>query len=169
MTWISHLAVGSGIGYVFNLNLVAISVGSILPDLLEMVYPAHLKHRGVSHSFALHAICLALFWAIAPMRDLWLGVILGHLVCDSLTPQGIPVLSEQGYKLTFFGGRIRTGSIPEFALAGFIFFLSFILIGPLFGSSQPGGTTLERRNWSDLHKKGVIDKREFYEHRFQLL
>jgi len=169
MTWISHLAVGSGIGYVFDLNLVAVTSGSILPDLLEMVSPVHLKHRGTSHSFALHAICLALFWSIVPMRDLWIGIILGHLICDALTPQGVPILSDQGYKITLFGGRIRTGSLAEFTLAGFIFFLSFLLIGPLGGSSKPGGTTLERRKWGELHKKGVIDKREYFEHRFKVL
>lgn len=159
MTWASHLTVGYALARVTGMNPIAVGIGAILPDLVEKVAPQHLRHRGISHSLALHAVLLTLFASIPLLREAWIGVIVAHLLCDALSPTGIPVFLEGGRNLVLFGGRLRVGSPMELALAAGILLLVIVV--------QPGGGGgFLKRPWGRLYEEGVIDKREYLEHRF---
>lgn len=159
MIWVSHIAVGTAFAKVFGLNYLLTIVGSILPDFIEF-FSKRLKHRGVSHSLIISFLMLIAFW-ITPIRDVWIGVILGHLLMDSLTITGVPLWDERGMRVTLFGGRLRTGSMNEFMVSGIIVLVSFILIGSF-------NIGFEKRDWKQLYDLKLIDKKEYYEHRFKL-
>jgi hypothetical protein len=61
--------------------------------------------------------------------------------------------------ITVFGGKLRTGSPGEFVLTGIIAFVAFIVLGSF-------SLDTERRNWQDLHRKGIADKKEYVTNRF---
>lgn len=167
MIWASHMAVASSVSYVIGLNPVAMNLGAVLPDLLEMVPGLKLKHRGLSHSLTVHGVALILFWNIPYVRDVWLGVLIGHLFCDALTVSGIPMTGESGMRAILFGGKIRTGTMSEFMFVGAVAGITFLLIGGGFSSFRGGGgEESTRRDWKALYKQGVIDKREYLEKRF---
>jgi inner membrane protein len=157
------MAVASSISYVSGLNAVAMNLGAVLPDLVEMVPGLKLKHRGMSHSLMLHGVCLILFWNVPYFRDVWLGVLIGHLFCDALTVSGIPMAGETGMRATLFGGKIRTGTMGELVFVCIVAGISFLLIGNILTPVQ--GET-GRRDWKALYEQGVIDKREYHEKRF---
>lgn len=159
MMWVSHIAVGTSLAKVLGLNYLLTMLGSILPDFIEF-FSKRLKHRGVSHSIIISFLMLIAFW-MTPVRDVWIGVIFGHLLMDSLTISGVPLWDERGMRVTLFGGRLRTGSINEFMVSGIIVILSFIIIGSF-------NMDFERRNWKQLYDLNVIDKKEYYEHRFKI-
>lgn len=162
MIWASHMAVASSVSYVTGLNPYAMNLGAVLPDLIEMIYPKTMKHRGMSHSLTLHAVCLILFWNVPYLRDVWLGVLIGHLFCDALTVSGIPMTGESGMRATLFGGKIRTGTLSEMMFVAIVAFVSFVLVGNII-SPRSGSM---KRDWKALHDQGVIDKREYLEKRF---
>ncbi len=59
------------------------------------------------------------------------------------------------------GRRLRVGSPMELALAAGILLLSLVV--------QPGGGGgFLKRPWGRLYEEGVIDKREYLEHRFRV-
>jgi len=70
-------------------------------------------------------------------------------------------MKAQG-KITIFGGKLRTASPGEFVVSGIIAFIAFVILGSF-------SIDTERRNWADLHHRGVIDKKEFYENRFKVI
>lgn len=72
---------------------------------------------------------------------------------------GVPLLDERSRRITIFGGKLRTGSPGEFVLTGIIAFVAFIVLSSF-------SLDTERRNWQDLHKKGIADKKEYYTNRF---
>lgn len=160
MTWASHIIVGSATAKVFGLNYILTTLGSILPDLAEMITPKHIQHRGVTHSIALWLAALPLLWS-TPLRDCILGVVIGHLLMDSLTVMGVPVFDENSRRITIFGGRLRTASAGEFAVSGIIAFIAFVIMGSFTLDTS-------RRNWKALHEQKVIDTREYYENRFKV-
>lgn len=157
MTWASHIMVGAATAKVFGLNYVLTTLGSILPDLVEM-FSKKMTHRGVSHSVAISLVALVLLWT-TPIRDAWIGVVFGHLFMDSLTMMGVPLLDERSRRITIFGGKLRTGSPGELVLTGIIAFVAFIVLGSF-------SLDTERRNWQVLHRKGIADKKEYYTNRF---
>lgn len=67
----------------------------------------------------------------------------------------VPILGEQNRRITIFGGKLRTGSPGEFVLTGIIAFFAFIVLGSL-------SLDTERRNWQELHRKGIADRKEYY-------
>jgi membrane-bound metal-dependent hydrolase YbcI (DUF457 family) len=160
MTWATHIIVGSATAKIFGLNYILTTLGSILPDLVEMVTPKRVQHRGVTHSLALWVAALVLLW-FTPMRDCLIGVVFGHLLMDSLTVMGVPILDENSRRITIFGGRIRTASAGEFAISGIIAFIAFIILGSFTLDTS-------RRNWKTLHEQKVIDTKEYYENRFKV-
>ncbi|MEM7827860.1 MAG: hypothetical protein QW561_00815 [Candidatus Aenigmatarchaeota archaeon] len=160
MTWASHIIVGGATAKVFGLNYILTTLGSILPDLAEVVTPKHVPHRGITHSVALWLAALPLLWS-TPVRDCILGVVIGHLLMDSLTVMGVPILDENSRHITLFGGRIRTASAGEFAISGIIAFIAFVMLGSV-------SVDASRRNWKALYEQKVIDRREYYENRFKI-
>ena len=158
MTWASHILVGASVAKIFGLNYVLTTLGAILPDLIEM-FPKRMTHRGISHSVAISLVSLVLLWK-TPLRDAWIGVVLGHLLPDALTMTGVPILDEKSRRLTIFGGKLRTASPGEFVVTGIIAFIAFFILGSF-------SVDAERRNWAELEHKSLIDKREYYENRFR--
>lgn len=159
MTWASHIIIGASISKIFGLNYILVTLGAILPDLVEMV-SKKMTHRGISHSVAISLGALLLLWN-TPLRDAWIGVVFGHLFMDSLTMMGVPVLDERSRRFTIFGGRLRTASAGEFVVSGIVAFVAFVILGSY-------NLDTDRRNWSALYKSGVIDRKEFQENKFKL-
>jgi inner membrane protein len=158
MTWASHIMVGASVAKVFGLSYVLTTLGAVLPDLVEIL-SKKMQHRGISHSVAISLVALVLMWS-TPFRDAWIGVVFGHLLMDSLTMMGVPVLDERSRRLTIFGGKLRTGSPGEFVVSGIIAFVAFVMLGSF-------GLDFERRDWAKLHHQGVVDRREYYDNRFK--
>jgi len=159
MTWASHIMVGASIAKVFGLNYALTTLGAILPDLVEML-AKKMQHRGISHSVAISLAAVVLLWG-TPLRDAWIGVIFGHLFLDALTMMGVPVLDERSRRITIFGGKLRTGSPGEFVLSGIVAFVAFVILGSF-------SIDTERRNWVDMHQRGLVDRKEYYENRFNI-
>ncbi|MFN3479119.1 MAG: metal-dependent hydrolase [Thermodesulfovibrionales bacterium] len=90
-----------------------------------------------------------------------IGVMIGHLLMDSLTVTGMPVYDHNGRYVTLFGGRIRTSTAGEYALS-----ISIGLI--LVALSYAGGIELQPKKWKALYQEGIIDLREYRGRRFQL-
>ena len=74
---------------------------------------------------------------------------------------GVPLLDERSRRITIFSGKLRTGFPAEFVLTGIIAFVAFIVLGSF-------SLDTERRNWQDLHKRGIADKKEYYTNRFNV-
>jgi len=159
MMWVSHIAVGTSIAKVFGLNYILTMVGSILPDLVEF-FSKKLRHRGVSHSIIISSLMMVAFW-MTPVRDVWIGVMFAHLFMDSLTVTGIPLWGDKGMRVTLFGGRLRTGSVMEFVISGLVVLFTFVFIGSF-------SVDIDRRDWKQLYNSKVIDKKEYFEHRFKV-
>lgn len=161
MTWASHMIVGSATAKVFGLNYVLVSFGSVLPDLAEMVIPKGVSHRGITHSVSLWLAALVLLWFFPPARDVIIGVCVGHLLMDSLTVMGVPILDENSRRITIFGGKLRTASAGEFAVSGIIAFVAFVLLGSVsLGNTKMG--------WKSMYEQRLIDKKEYRENRFKV-
>lgn len=163
MTWASHIIVGCATSKVFGLNYILTTFGAVLPDLAEMVIPKNVQHRGITHSVALWLAALAVSYLLpfSQVRDVVIGVCVGHLLMDSLTVMGVPILDENSRKITIFGGKLRTASAGEFVVSGIIAFVAFIMLGSM-------SVDTSRRDWKSLYGQGVIDKREYYENRFKI-
>ncbi len=160
MTWASHVIVGSAAAKVFGLNYFLTAFGAILPDLAEMVIPKNVRHRGITHSVALWSVALVLSWKFPAIRDVILGVCVGHLLMDCLTVKGVPILDENSRYITLLGGKIRTASPGEFVVSGIIAFIAFVILGSFSVDSS-------KRNWKTMHEQGIIDRKEYHENRFK--
>jgi inner membrane protein len=164
MTWASHMIIGSATAKIFGLNYILTTFGAVLPDLAEMVIPQRMPHRGITHSFALWsaALVLAFIQPVTLIRDCLIGVMVGHLLMDSLTVMGVPILDENSRHITLFGGRLRTASAGEFVISGIIAFLAFVV----FGSMQ---IDTGRTSWKTLYQQGIIDRKEYNENKWKIL
>jgi inner membrane protein len=138
MMAVSHVVVGgalwAGVAYATGqpteptaLGLAAL--GSLLPDidhpgswagkrmaLISIPLAALIGHRGLTHSLlaiAVFALLLALLGPDHLAAPLAVGY-LSHLLADSLTLSGVPLLWPS--KRPFGLRLIRTGSLPEIAL-----------------------------------------------------
>lgn len=133
MTWTSHLTIGFCLARFHNTDLILTLIGSITPDIIEMLmrplykysYKAYLYHRGLSHSLVLFTVLTALAYK-TPVFDLFLSIVLCHLFPDSLNATGVPIWNAKSKYLTLFGGVVRNFTVWEFAVAGaiclFLFF-----------------------------------------------
>lgn len=162
MIWASHLAVGYATARIAGINPVLVAFGAILPDLIEMVPGVNIKHRTISHAFGLHAVLFALFCTIPYIWQAWLGILL-HLVCDSLTPAGVPFLFDENQRFNLFGGKIKTGSVAEFGIVGLLVLFSLMIPA----GSASGDSAFIRRKWGEAYHRNIIDKREYIENRFK--
>lgn len=137
MTWKSHIAITYCAGLAATLNPTSaaiISLGSTLPDKIEIVFPI-LKHRGNSHSLSLWVAVLVLSSSLSllwPQAISLSYILLGgvaHLLQDMLSVRGIP-LGIQTRTLRSPQVRIplyRTRTFSELAVA-FILCLCFLTI-----------------------------------------
>jgi len=163
MTWVSHVLVGTSAGKLAGLSYVLSAFGSVLPDLLEYIVPG--RHRGVSHSISVWGVLSVIGWltGIDALKAIMIGVLIGHLLMDSLTITGVPLYDDRGRYITLFGGRIRTGSAIEYVIAGLIAGLVFLV------SNTNTATISIGPQWKTLYDKGIIDLKEYRENRFKIL
>lgn len=159
MTWVSHIAIGGALAHLGGLSYPLCTAGAILPDLIEQFLPKA-KHRGISHSLIIWVLALFLAWH-TPLRDVFIGVCAGHLLADALTIMGIPVLGDNGQRITIFNGLIRTGGLAEYGVA-FGFVAVCIFLG---GAGFGGGPS----RYQLLFESGTIDRKELMANRFNFM
>lgn len=101
------------------IGVIVCSEISILPDRIEK--PLKLKHRGPTHSFlALATIfysTVIMYLLFPDLSLVWAAIITGylfHLIADSLTDRGIPLLwPKQGRFLIHQLWRYDSGKVKE--------------------------------------------------------
>lgn len=170
MKWPSHIVIAAAPCAVFAPEYVAVAAaGATAPDWLEYVLQAagrRVKHRTVTHYGAAWAGVSALF-AIAGFLPglVFAAAALSHWFADALTPSGVPLGWWSLSRVHFFGGRIRTGSVTEYAAVGVwaLLWLALYQVG-LGGDISPWFFA-----WGDLYRAGVIDLSEWRAHRWDLL
>ena len=176
MRWISHIAIAASTCAVLNPFAVPAAVlGSTAPDWAEWLLNAtarsrkNVKHRGVTH-YAAGWLALVLFavlvwdWRGWVQWFAWGGFI--HWCCDALTITGAPVGPWSDRRVTLFGGRVRTGSLLEYAIAGAWVAACAVLIGM---KVVDVGFQPYFMGWPLLYQEGLIDGAEWRAKRWELL
>ncbi len=121
-----------------------VAFGSILPDidhskaiinkfLLFPLYWAFKGHRKITHSLLGFMIMTAFAYFIAHLVNwpievgLYFGIgYLSHIILDMLTPSGCPVFYPYKKKCNILS--IRTGSIGEYLICGFMIYMFFMKV-----------------------------------------
>lgn len=145
MTGKTHLLIGLTVGLMMSQNqpiltqamIVSVAgIASLLPDIdspnstINSKIPPlkiigfFVKHRGILHSILIPLLIAAAAYFFAPIGTqifayaLALGYF-SHLIADSVTIQGIPLLSPLPYQINLLPKilRIRTGGIVEFLIS----------------------------------------------------
>lgn len=165
MTWASHVLMAMALAKGFDLNLPLTVAGALFPDLAEMaVYRvvavsgrsrwlglSVAAHRTWTHSLLVAFVCLVAGWHVVPVRDFFVGVLFGHLLLDSMTAMGVPVLDGRTRRITLFGGKIRTWTLGE---------LVAILVLAFFAYAVVPSLTITR-DLDQLYQSGLIDRYEY--------
>ncbi len=100
MNLISHAFIGVMICEVFMLSPAPVIVGAVLPD---MDYLAGIPHRTITHSLLFVAAASLIAWKLTDKRtaySFFLGLS-SHLILDSITPMGIPLLYPMNTYFSF--------------------------------------------------------------------
>ena len=106
-------------------------ISSLLPDLdhresylswnfpfLSKIVHSRYEHRGITHSLFSLLFLSLLFWFISPNYANYFFIGYGsHLLADSITPAGIPLLYPREDRFSF--DIIKTGSDFEYVIQGF--------------------------------------------------
>lgn len=174
MKWISHIAIAASTCAVLNPFAVPAAVlGSTAPDWLEWLIKGatrhRVKHRGVTH-YAVGWLALVAFGALVwdwrgyVQWFAWGGFI--HWVCDAMTITGAPLGPWSDRRMTLFGGRVRTGSLTEYAVTGGWVLCCALLIGARVVDT---GFQPYFMSWPQLYQRGLIDAAEWRAHRWELL
>lgn len=176
MKWVNHIAIAGAAAAVWRPELVPVAViGSTAPDWMEWVYTAITKRR-IKHRGATHYVAMWLAWMLFGfvVWD-WHGVLaaftlggLSHVMCDSLTVQGVPLGWWSDRRFHLFGGRLRTGQLGEYWFAG-----AFVVccVGLVMLTRHWGGGHFSPFfwDWSQYYQDGLIDAYEWKTNRFKWL
>lgn len=153
--------------------LVPVAIlGSTAPDWMEWISKAlgnEIKHRTTTH--------IVLYWVLGVAFGLavwdWHGIIgafayggLTHVMADSLTIMGVPLTPNSDRRFTLMGGRLRTGEMGEFFVAGGIAVVCFFIASQLHTASDFMPFFYE---WGKLYNNGVIDGYEWKQNRFKFI
>jgi len=177
MTWKSHTAIAVACTLPFNPSAVPATVlGSTAPDWLEWVlkfFGISVEHRGFTHYLYIPLFIILLSFAIDFKNIIfWFGIgYLTHWVADALTPSGVPVSQFDNYRIHFFGGKIKTGSPIEYALAfGFLFFVATLIkpLDLLKHKQDLNYFNVFYIDYKKLYEQKIIDEKTYKEHRFKL-
>ncbi len=186
MTWKSHSAIAAAITLPFAPALVPVAViGSTAPDWSEWIlkfFGIRIQHRGATHYVYWPILCIAisvLLYPLSPRISVCLAAFgfgyLSHWFADALTVSGVPVSGSSSYRVHFFGGRLRTGEMPEYlisfgllAISVFIFSPTTSAISALF-QNDPSGSPFSpyRMDYAALYEKHIIDESERLATRFK--
>lgn len=178
MKWVSHVAIAGSVGALIDPALVpAIAAGATAPDWLEWVLAflrRKVKHRTSTHYLAVWLLAVGAGLALAtlplPLADRS-GTILAafafggvaHWFCDAFTIAGVPVGWWSRSNVHVFGGKLRTGSFAEYAVAG-----GFVMLAAVLGWHQDGFVPFFP-DWAGHYESGLIDGAEWRARRFKLL
>jgi inner membrane protein len=123
--WINHIAIAGATCAVWKPELVALAVaGSTAPDWLEWVLKAvgrRVSHRSVTHYviYWVLGIAFGLFaWDFHYAITAFSIGGLSHVMADACTLMGVPLGWWSDRKFHIFGGRLRTGGMGEYWVAG---------------------------------------------------
>jgi len=173
MKWFSHMAIAASTTAVVAPALVPVAIlGSTAPDWLEWVLKAmgrRVKHRTITH--------IVVYWIAGMLFGLflwdWHGVIAGfayggltHVLADSLTIAGVPLLPTSERRFNLFGGRLRTGGSGEFFVAGGITIICFFLAMSMHSKSDFFPFFY---NWQAMYEEGLIDGAEWKANRLKFI
>jgi len=122
--WRAHEITSAAIAYTLCLPLegiIAVAVGSIIPDFLEFVFKFRLKHRGITHFWGLYGIALLVVhyypFAQPLIASLLTWFILGcllHIFEDSMSKSGVPFCPGIHGHYIKLGELYKTGELSEF-------------------------------------------------------
>ncbi len=174
MKWVNHIAIAGSIAAVWKPELVPVAVlGATAPDWMEWALKTlgqRIKHRTVTHYVAnwFLGLLFGLFiWDFHHAVTAFCAGGLLHVLCDALTVQGVPLGWWSDRRFHLFGGRLRTGQMGEYWLAGAVVLACI-------------GVAVMTRHWSgeyspffwdypDYYHQGLIDAHEWKENRFRWL
>lgn len=177
MRWAAHIAVGAGLAAAVNpLTIPAAVIGATAPDWLEWVCRAvgqPVRHRTVTHVLLYWLLgCIALLLLdLGPFDAHALGFFVGglsHVLADSCTVSGVPALPWSTRRFHLLGGKLRTGGSGELVLAAGVL-AAGIAISFYTGSvSKIGGYIPFFPDYHDKYTRGIVDAREWRDHRFTI-
>ena len=108
----------------------------------------------------------------------WFGIgYLTHWIADSLTPSGVPISQFDNHRIHFFGGKIKTGSMPEYILSFGFLLLVISFTQPFqnldfqnlnFRDSSEKRYDVYQNNYKKLFENKMIDAKTYKENRFNL-
>lgn len=153
--------------------LVPVAIlGSTAPDWLEWVIEAtgtKVKHRGVTHYLAVWLAVLGFFLFLWDFHSIGAAFTYGgltHILADSCTVAGVPFSPHSDRRFHLFGGRLRTGGMGEYGVAGGIVAVCLFISVSI---SPMNGWYPFFFNWGELYESGVIDGSEWKANRFRFL
>lgn len=174
MKWVNHVAIAGAVSAVWRPELVPVAVlGATAPDWLEWglrLAGYRIKHRTVTHYVT--------SWAFGLFFGLWVwdwhhaiaafcAGGLSHVFCDALTVQGVPLGWWSDRRFHLFGGRLRTGGLGEYFIAGGV--VAACLGLALLTRHFDGGFSPFFFDWPQLYQEGLIDGAEWKKNRFRWL
>lgn len=172
MKWVNHVAIAGATTAVWRPELVPLAVlGSTAPDWLEWVLKAmgrRVGHRTVTHYVAywLIGILFGYFvWDFHYAVTAFCAGGLSHVLADALTIQGVPLGWWSDRRFHLFGGRLRTGQMGEYWVAGGVV-LACAGIALLTRNFSHAYTPFFF-DWADCYKKGLCDAAEWKANRFR--
>ncbi|MDK2792853.1 MAG: hypothetical protein PWQ25_1716 [Deferribacteres bacterium] len=126
----SHKAIGVSLALAFGYDVygvIGVTLGSVLPDVIDMLisggedYSFQRVHRKLSHWWVLYTVLVYVAYKVylfsiyinQAIFYVSIGALL-HIICDSLTKSGVPLLNP--FKQDFRIGLFKTGSPVEYLL-----------------------------------------------------
>lgn len=170
MKWINHAIIGGSITAIFHPYAVPLAIlGSTAPDWLESLaktFGKPVRHRAETHYLIVWLIAAVFFFAVWDYKSLLFWFSVGgvlHVLADSLTISGVPFAPWSDKRFHLFGGRLRTGELGEYVVAGVCFVIAF-----WFNSQTSSGEFSPFfYNWGELYRDGLIDAFEWQQNRFR--
>jgi inner membrane protein len=175
--WISHIAIAGALAAVFNpVAVPAAILGGTAPDWFEFIKRAanpekKVKHRGSTHYLVGWVAAMAMahflwdwngwgFWFAAG------GAV--HWFADALTMSGAPVGPWSDRRVTLFGGKVATGSAPEYAITIVICTACAVAIYAR-GGLQSAAFSPFFYDWRGMQEDGFLDPKELRANRFNII
>ena len=181
MRWQNHIVIGASFGAVIDPTIIPVAVlGSTAPDWLEYVFRLlgyRVRHRTVTHVFTTWLMGCLFFYYFFDWHHVGLGFCVGgfsHVFADSFTVAGVPFTPWSDARFHLFGGKLRTGNMGEYVVAGMTALLctSWLYYSPVHQNGTQQNTSGFIPFFYDYKKKydeGLVDGSEWKENRFKLI
>lgn len=172
MKWVNHIIIAAATTAVINPMLVPVAVlGSTAPDWLEwtpaLIGRKHIRHRTTTHYLVYWIAALAFFTLIGDVYGIgaafaWGG--LSHVLCDALTAHGVPVGWWSDRRFHIFGGRLKTGMLGEYWVAGGVVVVCFVVAS--MTNHQSGSFSPYFFHYGAFYDSGLLDAKEWRDNRW---